>query len=59
MENPKVTSINFKGNTAVTWDKLDLLMTVRPQEILNLRKLNGDLERILKYYYNEGYSDQD
>ncbi len=56
MENPKVTSINFKGNTAVTWDKLDLLMTVRPQEILNLRKLNGDLERILKYYYNEGYS---
>ncbi len=56
VENPKVTSINFKGNTAVTWDKLDLLMTVRPQEILNLRKLNGDLERILKYYYNEGYS---
>ena len=31
-------------------------MSVRPEEILNLKKLNGDLERILKYYYNEGYS---
>jgi outer membrane protein insertion porin family len=56
VENPKITSINFKGNEAVNRDKLDLLMSVRPGEILNLKKLNGDLERILKYYYNEGYS---
>jgi outer membrane protein insertion porin family len=56
VENPKITSINFKGNEAVSRDKLDLLMSVRPGEILNLKKLNGDLERILKYYYNEGYS---
>jgi len=56
VENPKITSINFKGNEAVSRDKLELLMSVRPEEILNLKKLNGDLERILKYYYNEGYS---
>jgi outer membrane protein insertion porin family len=56
VENPRISSIGFKGNEAVSRDKLDLLMSVRPEEILNLKKLNGDLERILKYYYNEGYS---
>lgn len=56
VENPKVASVNFEGNKAIGRDKLDLLMSVRPKEILNLKKLNGDLERILKYYYNEGYS---
>lgn len=56
VENPMIASVDFKGNEAVSRDKLDLLMSVRPEEILNLKKLNGDLERILKYYYNEGYS---
>mgnify|MGYP000938055716 CR=1 FL=1 len=56
VENPKVKSIAFKGNEAVSTDKLDLLMSIKPGEILNVKKLNGDLERILKYYYNEGYS---
>jgi outer membrane protein insertion porin family len=56
VENPKVKSIVFQGNEAVATDKLDLLMSIKPGEILNVRKLNGDLERILKYYYNEGYS---
>ncbi|MGE5588684.1 MAG: outer membrane protein assembly factor [Clostridia bacterium] len=56
VENPKVKSISFQGNEAVGTDKLDLLMSIRPGEILNVKKLNGDLERILKYYYNEGYS---
>jgi outer membrane protein insertion porin family len=56
VENPRIASISFAGNEAVSRDKLELLMSVRPQETLNLKKLNGDLERILKYYYNEGYS---
>lgn len=56
VENPMIASVDFKGNEAVSRDKLELLMSVRPEEILNLKKLNGDLERILKYYYNEGYS---
>jgi len=56
VENPKVKSIAFQGNEAVSTDKLDLLMSIKPGEILNVKKLNGDLERILKYYYNEGYS---
>lgn len=56
VENPKITSVSFKGNEAISEDKLELLMSIRPAEILNLKKLNSDLERILKYYYNEGYS---
>jgi outer membrane protein insertion porin family len=56
VENPTIASVSFKGNEVISRDKLELLMTVRPAEILNLKKLNGDLERILKYYYNEGYS---
>lgn len=56
VENPRIATISFEGNEAVSGDKLDLLMSVRPQETLNLKKLNADLERILKYYYNEGYS---
>lgn len=56
VENPKVRSVKFSGNQVVATDKLGLLMSTKAGEILNLKKLNGDLERILKYYYNEGYS---
>lgn len=56
VENPTVRTVTFAGNEVVSADKLDLLMSVRPGEVLNLKKLNGDLERVLKYYYNEGYS---
>ncbi|MEW6106405.1 MAG: POTRA domain-containing protein, partial [Bacillota bacterium] len=56
VENPRVKSIAFQGNEAVSTDKLELLVSIKPGEILNVKKLNGDLERILKYYYNEGYS---
>jgi len=56
VENPRVKSIAFQGNEAVGTDKLELLVSIKPGEILNVKKLNGDLERILKYYYNEGYS---
>ncbi|MGE5572207.1 MAG: outer membrane protein assembly factor [Bacteroidota bacterium] len=56
VENPRVKSVAFQGNEAVTTDKLELLVSIKPGEILNIKKLNGDLERILKYYYNEGYS---
>ncbi|HHV63265.1 MAG TPA: BamA/TamA family outer membrane protein [Firmicutes bacterium] len=56
VENPKLKSITFKGNKMVSTDKLDLLMSVKINDVLNVKKLNGDLERILKYYYNQGYS---
>ncbi len=56
VENPRIKSMTFQGNEAVGTDKLELLMSLKPGEILNVKKLNGDLERILKYYYNEGYS---
>ena len=56
VETPRVKSIAFQGNEAVGTDKLELLVSIKPGEILNVKKLNGDLERILKYYYNEGYS---
>lgn len=56
VENPKLKSITFKGNKMVSTEKLDLLMSVKINDVLNVKKLNGDLERILKYYYNQGYS---
>ncbi|HHY45979.1 MAG TPA: BamA/TamA family outer membrane protein [Firmicutes bacterium] len=55
-ENPKVTGIEFSGNRVISSGQLQVLMTVKPGEVLNVKKLNGDLERVLKYYYNEGYS---
>ena len=56
IENPKVSGIAFTGNKVMTEEQLRSLMTVKPGEVLNVKQLNGDLERILKYYYNAGYS---
>lgn len=55
-EHPKLAALKFEGNKVIPTDQLELLMSVRQGEVLNVRKLNGDLERILKYYYNKGYS---
>lgn len=55
MENPALKEIVFKGNTKVTSDKLQSLMTVKQGTVLNSKALNDDARAMEQYYHDQGY----
>ncbi|MFA0784550.1 BamA/OMP85 family outer membrane protein [Fervidibacter sacchari] len=54
-ENPVVKDIVFKGNTAISSEKLKAVMQTQPGKILNLHALRRDLQRIQDLYIANGY----
>ncbi|MCS7265275.1 MAG: BamA/TamA family outer membrane protein [Armatimonadetes bacterium] len=54
-ENPAVKDIVFKGNTAISSDKLKAVMQTQPGKILNIHALRRDLQRIQDLYIASGY----
>ncbi len=55
VENPKITSIVFTGNTLVPSQKLIDTMTTKVGDVLNTTRFGKDLDRIQDYYKNRGY----
>lgn len=55
MENPVLQDIIITGNTKVTVDKLNSLLTVTKGSILNSKVLNDNMRAIEGYYHDEGY----
>ncbi|MBP2627215.1 MAG: surface antigen [Firmicutes bacterium] len=55
MENPVLQDIVIKGNTKVTSDKLNSMLTVKKGSILNSKKLNENVRAIEEYYHDQGY----
>lgn len=56
VENPKLTSIQFTGNTMVPSQDLEILMSSKIGDVININTLRADFERVGKFYYNAGYS---
>lgn len=56
VENPKLSAIQFTGNTMVPSQDLEILMSSKIGEVININTLKADFERIGKFYYNAGYS---
>ena len=55
MENPVLKEVVIKGNTKVTTDKLQSMVTVAKGTILNSRMLNENVRAIEEHYRAEGY----
>jgi len=55
VENPKIGSIVFTGNTAFLSDKLISVMTTKPGEVLNTNKLDQDIQNVINLYKDKGY----
>ncbi|WP_378950972.1 outer membrane protein assembly factor [Pelosinus sp. sgz500959] len=55
MENPALQDIVIKGNTKVTTDKLNSLLTVTKGSVLNSKILNDNVRAIEQYYHDQGY----
>ncbi|OGP86953.1 MAG: outer membrane protein assembly factor BamA [Deltaproteobacteria bacterium RBG_13_65_10] len=54
-ENPVVRSLNYAGNRHVKKDKLDEILTIKPNQTLDFRKLYESQQRIQSYYSQSGY----
>lgn len=55
MENPVLQEIVIKGNTKVTTEKINSLLTVTKGSILNSKDLNDNIRAIEGYYRDQGY----
>lgn len=55
MENPVLQDIIIKGNTKVSTDKLNSMLTVKKGSILNSKALNDNVRAIEQYYHDQGY----
>ncbi len=55
MENPVLQEIIIKGNTKVSSDKLNSMLTVKTGSILNSKALNENVRSIEEYYHDQGY----
>jgi outer membrane protein insertion porin family len=55
MENPVLQDITIKGNTKVSSDKLNSMLTVKKGSILNSKALNENVRAIEQYYHDQGY----
>ncbi len=55
MENPVLQDIVVKGNTKVTTDKINSLLTVTKGSILNSKALNDNVRAVEGYYRDQGY----
>lgn len=54
-ENPVVGSVNFKGNTVYTSEKLTEMIFTKPGMIFNRTFFRNDLQRIKEKYQADGY----
>jgi outer membrane protein insertion porin family len=55
MENPVLQDIIIKGNTKVSSDKLNSMLTVKKGGILDSKALNENVRAIEQYYHDQGY----
>jgi outer membrane protein insertion porin family len=55
MENPVLQDIVIKGNTKVSSDKLNSMLTVKKGSILDSKTLNENVRAIEQYYHDQGY----
>jgi outer membrane protein insertion porin family len=56
VENPVVTKVVFRGDTAVTPETLGALMDTAPGNVLNMNTFKQDVVKINAYYDKMGYS---
>ncbi|MDP3939256.1 MAG: outer membrane protein assembly factor BamA [Deltaproteobacteria bacterium] len=54
-ENPIIRSINYAGNRHTKKDKLDEVLTIKPNETLDFKKLYENQQRLQSYYSQSGY----
>ena len=54
-ENPILKEVKIKGNTKVTTQKINGLLTTKPGEVLNAKTLNENIRAIEDYYHEQGY----
>lgn len=55
MENPVLQDIVIKGNTKVSTEKLNSMLTVKKNSILNSKALNDNVRAIEQYYHDQGF----
>ncbi len=55
MENPVLQDIIIKGNTKVSSEKLNSMLTVKKGSVLNSKALNDNVRAIEQYYHDQGY----
>ena len=55
MENPALKQVVFKGNTKVTAEKLQSMVTAVQGETLNSQLLGENMRAIEQYYHDQGY----
>lgn len=55
MENPVLQDVIIKGNTKVSSDKLNSMLTVKKGSILDSKALNENVRAIEQYYHDQGY----
>ena len=55
-ENPRVSEINFEGNSVYKTDELRAILFTQPGMIFNRTFFRNDLQRVKEKYQNGGYS---
>lgn len=55
MENPVLGNVIFKGNTKVSTDKLQSMLTVKQGQLVNTNTVNDNARAIEQYYHEQGY----
>ena len=55
VENPVINNIVVTGNKAVSTEKLVALVRSKPGEVLNTAVVDADVQRIQRYYIDQGY----
>lgn len=55
MENPSLKEVVIKGNTKVTTEKINSMITAGKGNILNSKTLNDNMRAIEQYYHDQGY----
>lgn len=54
-ENPKIKSIAIEGNLVFSTAEILSLLSTKPGEVLNFKKMQDDIESINAYYKKKGY----
>jgi len=55
VENPVLNKIKFKGNKVITDKKLEEILNLKTDEMLNTNQLNKKLREVESYYQDKGY----
>lgn len=55
MENPVLKDVIIKGNTKITTEKLQSLLTVGKGGVVNTNTVNENARKIEAYYHDQGY----